>query len=336
MKVELISIIITTLNRPEEVVRLVRQIEDIKDEITKEIIIVNSGSPIELNQSEFSLPIREIMSSHKNQPYQRFLGSKIAKGEYLTFFDDDLIIINPLIFTKIKSSFTDNNVVGVGFHFRNESDEYHKNLSYSNKWKQFMSDLRHLEFNRKVGDCGIGGREPLNQEQSLFVNCLMGGNIPTCRKSVCENLWDAKILTLSSMSKGKGEDKYFTLNLNKFGRIRYYSEDSILHPSLESTYKSSYNYWRSEILRTRFLLCDHYSVIYKKNKTYNRLRIFLGTLLGYFLDIFLTNFSRKSMKLLIFLPKYLVYSIKYTWFLRETEMEFWESALSIDLSNYGG
>ncbi len=134
MKVELISIIITTLNRPEEVVRLVRQIEYIKDEITKEIIIVNSGAPIELNQSEFLLPIREIMSSHKNQPYQRFLGSKIAKGEYLTFFDDDLIIINPFIFTNTKIAFTDKNIVGVGFHFRNEVEKYHKNPSYTNKW----------------------------------------------------------------------------------------------------------------------------------------------------------------------------------------------------------
>ena len=195
--------------------------------------------------------------------------------------------------------------------------------------------MRYLEFNRKLGDCGIGGREPLNQEQSIYVNCLMGGNIPSCRKNAVENLWDARILTLSEIGKGKGEDKYFTLNISKYGKIRYYNEDSILHPKIESTYKSNYNYWRAEILRTRFLLCDHYSSIYKKNKSWNRLRIFFGTLLGYFLDVLTNKFSRKSVKLLILLPKFLIYSIKYTWFFREFDFEFWESSLASDIRKNG-
>jgi len=39
------------------------------------------------------------------------------------------------------------------------------------------------------------------------------------------------------------------------------------------------------------------------------------------------------MKLLFFLPKYMIYSIKYTWFLKENDMEFWESSLKTDVKN---
>jgi len=309
------SVIITTLNRQNEVHRLIGEIKSVVGGFSIEILVVNSGDKIGLEDSvenQNGISLVEILTSRKNQPYQRYLGALKANGRICVFFDDDLRIIKDSFFYDIYKCYDDNTVVGTGVGFFNEGDNYVKAGSYNNSWDKFKSNINYLEFNRKSGDCGIAGREPLDMRSGAeYVNMLAGGNVPSCLRSLTPLLWDEYIFRLADNGMGKGEDKYFTLSLSAFGKIKYLNEAYIMHPRSQSTYTYSYKRWRAEAIRTRFMICDKYSIIYKQSLYLNRTRIVLGYLLA---GIFFYELSRIGLKKRFYLSYSLIYSIRNTWF----------------------
>ena len=306
------SVIITTLDRWESVIRLINRIFKISNNYSVEIVVVYAGEIIESEKLLYNeYLVKFIKSNHKNQPFQRYLGTNHVTNSITLFFDDDLIIEKDTLFDDLVSAYSIKDVVGVGFGYVNSGELYKKINCYRNSCERFLSDIRYLEFNRKDGDIGIGGRQALNLTQkSDFVNALTGGNVPTCKTEFIKHLWDDRIFQLAEIGMGKGEDKYFTLGMNKFGRIYYLNDHYITHPINESTYKYSYFRWRAEILRTRFLICDRYCEVYSKNKLANRVKILMGSLIEKTVNF---KLNKKYFKQLIMHPFIVCYAIYYTW-----------------------
>ena len=318
-----ISVIITTLNRPKEVIRLVTELDHLAAHSAVEVVIVNSGAPISELSERKAMHIRnlaEILVDRRNQPFQRWMGVRYASGRICVFMDDDLRIVKDSFLQDILEAYKeDKEVVGTGVGFVNEGSDYIYEASYPSRWSAFRSNLNYLEFDRKPGDCGIGGREPLDLTYGIrYVNALLGGNAPSCLRKFAHSLWDERIFQLADRGMGKGEDKYFTLGLARYGKIRYLNDLYLIHPTNGiSTYQSSYFRWRGEVLRTRFLLCDRYSEIFRQSKAVNRVRILLGTLLASLLFI---RLNRKGIKQLVYLPYVVYYSIKNTWLIKWKEI----------------
>ena len=90
------SIVIPTYNRPKLCQKLLYSINDALDEFPLknkvEIIIVEDGSKTNLNFS--SKHKIEILRNKENKglTFSRNLGIKSAKGKYIIFFDDDIVI----------------------------------------------------------------------------------------------------------------------------------------------------------------------------------------------------------------------------------------------------
>ena len=96
MQEKLISIIIYTYNRSKKTIQLVKQLSTIKFNFN--IIVVDSSDIINVNLSNKN--ITYIRSSHKNQPYQRYLGFKSANSDYLIYLDDDMEVVSQNFYIK--------------------------------------------------------------------------------------------------------------------------------------------------------------------------------------------------------------------------------------------
>jgi glycosyltransferase involved in cell wall biosynthesis len=310
--------IITTLERPLEVLRLVNQIQNCGSSYVFEVLVINSGKPIKELENKSGL--RQIFSPRKNQPYQRFLGAESAKTEWITFFDDDLIILDTSLFEVLFEGISFPNAVGAGVGLLNEGEKFNynlKNISRGNKAGFFCG------LNEK--NSRIGGSFPVNLEKgwNLNIECLSGGNAITLRrKSYLKTIGISKIINLAEIGKAKGEDKYITRAITLYGELNYYNEPLIQHPKpnqIQTNYKFNYKSWRYEIARARFLLADLDAKIKRKNRLVFAFKMFIC----YCVDLFRAISSQKALgikiKLMVlFLPSVL-YAIRWTYIVKNEE-----------------
>ena len=111
------DLVITTFNRPEQVIRLAREVRSCLPVPNLVIIVDSSDLP---NEYVKNIPgISYLRSSHKNQPYQRLLGARASLSDVVIFLDDDLEIIKGDIFLAIVAPFTLESIIGssVGFAY---------------------------------------------------------------------------------------------------------------------------------------------------------------------------------------------------------------------------
>ena len=115
------SIVIATYNRPNKVTELIDKLLNLNEQTTK-IIVVDASD----EHSDILLGREKIIylrSSHKNQPFQRYLGYLASDTEILIFLDDDLEVVDKEFVTKIREIFEDKTISGIAINFANKHED---------------------------------------------------------------------------------------------------------------------------------------------------------------------------------------------------------------------
>ena len=206
------DVIICTYNRPLEVIRLIAEIQGC-NLLPEKIIIVDSSDhySIEIAEKE---GVCYIKSSHKNQPYQRYLGCRVSTSDLITFFDDDLKITDKNIFNYLTNAFAEQDVVGscVGLAYEelHNEDRTKKQVKGSGAARLLLSLMKMIAIGKRLkpGEMWLLGMDTPKNEQSYYVEYIGGGDAPTFKREITDELFDDFLFSLYEKKLGKGEDKY--------------------------------------------------------------------------------------------------------------------------------
>lgn len=131
-----ITIIIPTYNRAFLLAQIIKQINTTSDP-PEEIIIVNDNSTdntaVLVSSLQKKYPnLKYTLNDGRFQRDAKNTGLKIATGDYISFWDDDLILEDPGFFTKLRPLLKQSNVV--------QAKVILENLGQKNEAKTHISD----------------------------------------------------------------------------------------------------------------------------------------------------------------------------------------------------
>lgn len=255
------DVIVATRNRPERIRGLVQQILGCRL-LPKRIVVINSSdTPNELLSTDPK--ICYLYTDHKNQPYQRFLGTKASHSEIVIFLDDDVEILDEDCFSRYLSPFADPQIVGVtvGIDYRNvvsegltRSRRSHGLLSWLVEVFNLFTGVPPLKIG-EIGMAGMAGGIPI--DYTGRVQYFQGANM-SFRREVLMMLFDEAVFDLYDLGLGKGEDKLLSMRANLYGTLFAVGHLCFRHPPVDSHYLQDYR---------RFYLRASFSRLYL-SKTY--------------------------------------------------------------------
>lgn len=236
----MIDIIITTYNRPAKVIELVNCLLALPEK-PKRVIVVDSSDVDNEPLKTLSI-VKYLKSSHKNQPYQRYLGYVNSKSEFLLFLDDDMEVVDEGFIQKLLSIFKDYAVSGVAIKFENKhKDSLLAQMPTSqisianntlNKTKRWLSGWPILPAG-KFGLCGNRGKQPAEGGKTEW---LSGGAFAARRDALFVN-FNFQLFDIFETKMGMGEDAIIGYGLSKHGTLLYHDELFFLHnDQKDSTY----------------------------------------------------------------------------------------------------
>ena len=260
-----IDIVVCTYNRPLRVISLVQEILTCNP-LPNSIIIVDS-SDVFIENNVIIENTNYIKSSHKNQPYQRFLGYMISSADILIYLDDDMEILDSTFFQNIKTLFYNIDIVGVGFAFKNKHLDIFLNktpksilqsISNSNK---LLHNLRSFSGygelpTGKFGWNGLRGRQPIQMASTEW----FGGGAFAARKNDLFQNFNFQLLDLFEKKIGMGEDMMISYTLSKRGKLLFYPEVKFLHnDQKDSTYTPDFYSYAYRVMYSRLFLSLEYA-----------------------------------------------------------------------------
>lgn len=260
------DVIITTYNRPERVEQFVQSI--LTCHLLPDQIIVVDSSDIPHPTIHTLHKVRYIKSSHKNQPYQRYLGATQSNAEVVCFFDDDLEMINKDIFNLLMEPYKQDKVAGssVGIDYQNSiSDKTPESLiKPSSGWPQRLLQLSGVKFPPpgKISYAGMTGEPPMNIQQIDFFY----GPCMSFRRNIFNQTFNTQLLDLFEQKLGMGEDKVISMLATQYGILMYNPVTCLYHPAIESTYFQNVSEYTAKTLYSRRFLNDIFIQVNKKNK----------------------------------------------------------------------
>ncbi len=254
----MIDLIICTYNRPEKVLELVQDILTCQP-APRKIIIVDSSDEenIKIQDLENIIYVR---SSHKNQPYQRFLGYQRAEADYLLYLDDDMEIQHKDFFGKMEELLKNNDYSGIALNFRDK----HKNTTLSEvpksslfkaskalrNFKNWFTGYPELSAG-KLGLCGNRGKQGKEFDETEYVS---GGAFIGRRADLFQN-FNFQMFDLFEERMGMGEDALIGFGLHKRGKLMFHPEISFLHnDQRDSTYSVDLESLSKRVLYSRLYL----------------------------------------------------------------------------------
>lgn len=203
-----------------------------KSELVEQCIVVDSGD----NHFEDSDNFRLVRSSHKNQPYQRFLGYRAAKPGWLLYLDDDM---EPLTDwdRKLSELLADKGSQYRMFAlcFRDKHDQSYlqtteKSVFSSKKPTPLVNALRWITGypilpEGRYGANGVKGASPANGGEVEYVS----GGAFIGHKDVLYRNFNPQLFNLYDKRLGKGEDGIMGFTTCKETKIYYYPQPLFLH-----------------------------------------------------------------------------------------------------------
>jgi len=261
-----IDVIVTTYNRAESVGNLVKQILECSP-CPNQVIVVDSSENV--NTLLKSIPkVTYIISSHKNQPYQRLLGSCVSEADVVVFLDDDLEIINYSIFEAIVAPFNSVGIVGSSVAFvyaRGNSNKIQLDPTDG-----YTNSLAARLFRRFTGvpspdagvihSLGVVGKKP---DENGEIGAFNGANM-AFRKALIQNIIPYDLLSMVELKLNTGEDKVISMLASQYGILWYSPQLFLLHPFNESTYFQDDRTFSKKVTYSRLYLSRIYAQVFKK------------------------------------------------------------------------
>ena len=149
----LISIIIPTYNRKEMLKNSIDSIFS-QNYINYEIIVIDDNSNDGTREMIFELYPNIIYSRNKKNmgpSYNRKLGMKMSKGDYLIFMDDDDYYTDPLFFTNAINILENNKENNISFLAANSIDFIQENNRYIKNNLHMKGIVDGKEYLQKIG-----------------------------------------------------------------------------------------------------------------------------------------------------------------------------------------
>lgn len=252
------TIIITTYNRPQKVCELVNQLSGVETH-KLEIIVVDSS----LDENEQLLNWRSIIylrSNHKNQPYQRYIGTSVATGNYILFLDDDMEIVDSEFLVKISQIINIEEPVGLALNFKDKHEDttlaavpksalFHKS-SVFRRFKNWFTGYPDLP-TATLGLCGNRGKQPQKMATTQYVS---GGAFLAKRKNLFQN-FNFQLFDLFEERFGMGEDALIGYGIYKQGKLLFVPEIMFLHDDQkDSSYSMNIKDYAKRVLFSRLYL----------------------------------------------------------------------------------
>jgi glycosyltransferase involved in cell wall biosynthesis len=259
------DLVITTYNRPQQVVELARQALGCTPAPTNLFIVDSSDKE---NKPVQELPaVVYVRSSHKNQPYQRLLGAKAATAEIIVFMDDDLAIVSKDIFQHLVAAFDDPNRVGAAVAFEYLQPAKHQMnlpiLATPKSWKQLFWQFTGVPFptSGKMARLGVSGEKPTRPSE---VQSFNGANM-AFRRDIALKIVPDDLLSQVERRLSMGEDKVISMSALQYGRLQYIPEVCLLHPPNESTYFQNIRSFTAKVAYSRLYLSRIYARVFHKS-----------------------------------------------------------------------
>lgn len=264
----MIDIIIATYNRPKTISALVSDILKRNIPNLNKVIVVDSSDDMNVDLTGLNNVIYQ-HSNHKNQPYQRYLGYCLAEAEFLLYLDDDMQILDNVVFDKIESVFHNKDIVGINLKFTNKNDFINSvaKHSYKNVPRSLVNFLHWFTANPQLPDgkfwyCGCRGRR-IDGEYSEYFS---GGAFCTRKESLYKG-FDFRVLDLFEKRIGMGEDVILAYTLSRHGRIYNLPDSYFFHNDVgNSTYSAGNKAYNYKVAYSRLYLSLEYARQNQKSK----------------------------------------------------------------------
>ncbi len=269
----MISVIITTYNRPKKCLELVTLIRKESNKIP--IIIVDSGDAKFSNTDNYQ-EVKIVISNHKNQPFQRFLGHANVKTDWILYLDDDMEplegsfkILENLILEKGKQ-------YGL---FALKFLDKHQNSFLKKQKKSILKNLKIIAFFKAFtgypilpeghfGKNGIRGVQPKNGGQTFYTS---GGAFLVNKKYLYKN-FNMQLFDLFEKRLGMGEDVILGYTISKQTKLYYYPKQLFWHnDQANSVYTKNEKQFNKIVAFSRLYLNLEYARLNNKSIVFARL-----------------------------------------------------------------
>lgn len=229
----MIDIIIATSNRLPSAIFLAETLLKLDSNFISKIFLID-GTSQQIKQDLENKKIEHILTSHRNQPYQRYLGYSISKADVLLFLDDDMEIANENCITIIQKVFKDKKADAIAINFVDKHDDTSLAAIPTSKLFNKTSLIKRginwftgysILPPGKLGLCGVRGPQPQFGGQTEFVS----GGAFAARRTVLYKNFNMQLFDLYQNKFGKGEDAIMGYTINKLGSLQYLPDLLFFH-----------------------------------------------------------------------------------------------------------
>jgi len=216
--------------------------------------------------------VKYIRSSHKNQPYQRYLGYLSCKTEIIIFLDDDLEIIDFTVFDVMLSRLKQPGIKGISVGF-----EHHHTISQILDSKvdgqslifrviNFLSGVPVLKPG-KIYMAGLAGPRPTEEGPVDYFN----GAVMGFYRAELTSLFNPVLFSLFERKLGMGEDKVITMAVGLTSTLWFNPHHFFVHPPVSSNYFQDVESFQRKVMYSRLFV----SLEYGRLRHYPRVLIYL-------------------------------------------------------------
>jgi len=228
-----IDIIICTYNRPQKIIELVHSLLPYKANFNR-IIVVDSSDKAN-DALEEVVDVLYVRSTHKNQPYQRYMGFLKATSEFLLYLDDDMELADDQVFERILNYIKElPDLSGIAINFKDKHsnstlNEVPKSVLFKKaglvkriiRWITAIPELSQGE----LGFCGNRGAQPI---QGGRTHWLSGGAFLAKKSALFQN-FNFQMFDIFDKRLGMGEDAIIGYGLAQEGSLIFDPNISFLH-----------------------------------------------------------------------------------------------------------
>lgn len=256
----LFTVAITTYNRPLNLAKLVNQVLACTIP-PDEILVIDSSDKIDEGMKSNN-KVTYIRSSHKNQPYQRYLALLRCKTEVIIFLDDDLEIIDFAVFGVMIDRLQQPGIRGISTGFKHhsiisETINFHINeKSLVFRIINFLSGVPVLKPG-KIYLAGLAGPRPTEEGLVDYFN----GAIMGFYKTELGHLFDPMLFNLFERKQGMGEDKIISMVVGLNSKLWFVPKNFFIHPPTISNYFQDVQSFQCKVMYSRLYLSLRYGEV---------------------------------------------------------------------------
>jgi len=258
------DLIITTYNRPESVLRLVKEAQSCHPAPDQVIVVDSADDP---NVALQIMPgVLYVRSSHKNQPYQRLLGAFASDADVILFLDDDLEIMTNDLFATLLVEYKSDAVVGATLDINYQSatgNRMDEAVMYPNPLlSSFLFTFTGVSLPSpgKMGRLGIVGKKPTQKMNIEFFH----GPCMSFKRKIIKSIIPYDLISQAEIKLSMGEDKVISSLSTQYGQLVYIPIICLNHPPNDSTYFQNIRSFTGKVIYSRLYLSRIYARVFNK------------------------------------------------------------------------